>query len=49
MFKLNIVKTRLMIIEYVHSAVVYEKYLTPLGEMIVFSPKLENYQFTQPR
>ena len=26
-------------IEYVHSAVVYQKYLTRLGEMIIFSPR----------
>ena len=25
------------------------KYLTRLGEMIIFSPRLENYQFSQPR
>ena len=36
-------------IEYVHGAVVYQKYLTRLGEMIIFSPRLENYQFSQPR
>ena len=36
-------------IEYVHSAVVYKKYLTRLREMIIFSPRLENYQFSQPR
>ena len=35
-------------IEYVHSVVVYQKYLTRLGEMIIFSPRLENYQFSQP-
>ena len=33
---------------YVHS-VVYQKYLTRLGEMIIFSPRPENYQFSQPR
>ena len=33
----------------VHSAVVYQKYLTRLREMIIFSPRLENYQFSQPR
>ena len=32
--------------EYVYSVVVY---LTRLGEMIIFSPRLENYQFSQPR
>ena len=31
-------------IEYVHSAVLYQKYLTWLGEMIILSPRLENYQ-----
>ena len=36
-------------IEYVHSAFVYQKYLTRLREMIIFSPRLENYQFSQPR
>ena len=36
-------------IEYVHSAVVYQKYLTRLEEMIIFSPRLEKYQFSQPR
>ena len=36
-------------IEYVHSVAVYKKYLTRLGEMIIFSPRLENYQFSQPR
>ena len=37
------------LIEYVHSVTVYQKYLTRLGEMIIFSPRLENYQFSQPR
>ena len=37
------------LLEYVHSAVVFQKYLTRLGEMIIFSPRLENYQFSQPR
>ena len=35
--------------EYVYSVAVYQKYLTWLGEMIIFSPRLENYQFFQPR
>ena len=35
-------------IEYVHGAVIYQKYLTRLGEMIIFSPRLENDQFSQP-
>ena len=35
--------------EYVYSVAVYQKYLTRLGEMIIFSPRLENYQFSQPR
>ena len=34
--------------EYVYSIVAYQKYLTRLGEMIIFSPRLENYQFSQP-
>ena len=34
---------------YVYSVVVYQKYLTRLGEMIILSPRLENYQFSQPR
>ena len=34
--------------EYVYSVAVYQKYLTRLGEMIIFSPKLENYQFSNP-
>ena len=29
--------------------VVYQKYLTRLEEMIIFSPRLEHYQFFQPR
>ena len=36
-------------IDYVHSAVVYQKYLTRLGKMIIFSPRFENHQFSQPR
>ena len=35
-------------IEYVHSVVVYQKYLSRLGEVIIFEPWLENYQFSQP-
>ena len=34
--------------EYVHSVAVYQKYLTRLGELIIFEPWLENYQFSQP-
>ena len=34
-------------IEYIHSAVAYQKYLTWLEE-IIFSPRLEKYQFSQP-
>ena len=34
--------------EYVYSVAVYQKYLTRLGEMIIFSPRLENYQISQP-
>ena len=33
----------------IHSVVVYQKYLTRLREMILFSQRLENYQFSQPR
>ena len=36
-------------IQYVYSVAVYQKYLTRLGEMIIFSPRLENYQFSQLR
>ena len=36
-------------LKYVHRVAVYQKYLTRLGEMIIFSPSLENYQFSQPR
>ena len=32
-----------------YSVVVYQKYLTRLGEMIIFSQRLENYQFSEPR
>ena len=35
-------------LKYIHSVVVYQKHLTQLGEMIIFSPRLENYQFSQP-
>ena len=34
--------------EYVHSAVVYQKYLTRLRELIIFEPWRENYHFSQP-
>ena len=33
----------------VHSVVVNQKYLTRLEEMIIFEPRLENYQFSEPR
>ena len=36
-------------IEYVYSVAVYQKYLTRLGEMIIFSPTLKGYQFSQSR
>ena len=36
-------------IEYIHSIVMYQKYLTQFGEMLIFSPRLENYQFPQLR
>ena len=32
--------------EYIHSVAVYQKYLTRLGELIIF--ELENYHFSQP-
>ena len=35
--------------EYVYSAVVYQKYLTRLRELIIFEPWRENYHFSQPR
>ena len=35
--------------EYVHSVAVYKRYLTRFGEMITFLPRLQNYQFSQPR
>ena len=35
-------------IEYVYSAVVYQKYLTRLRELIIFEPWRENYHFSQP-
>ena len=34
-------------IEYVYSAVVYQKYLTRLKELIIFEPWRENYHFSQ--
>ena len=34
--------------EYVYSAVVYQKYLTRLRELIIFEPWQENYHFSQP-
>ena len=34
--------------EYVYSAVVYQKYLTSLRELIIFEPWRENYHFSQP-
>ena len=36
--------------EYIHvySVVVYQKYLTRLGELIIFEPLRENYHFSQP-
>ena len=36
-------------IEYVHSVVVCQKCLTRLEEMMIFSPRFENYQFSQSR
>ena len=34
--------------KYVYSAVVYQKYLTRLRELIIFEPWRENYHFSQP-
>ena len=34
--------------EYVYSAVVYQKYLMRLRELIIFEPWRENYHFSQP-
>ena len=34
---------------YMYSVVVHQKYLTRLGEMIIFDPWLENYHLSQPR
>ena len=34
--------------EYIHSVDVYQKYLTRLGELIIFEPLRENYHFFQP-
>ena len=34
--------------EYVPSVAVYQKYLTRLGELIIFEPWRENYHFSQP-
>ena len=36
-------------IEYVHSVVLYQKFLTLLRERITFPSRLENYQFSLPR
>ena len=35
--------------DYVHNVAIYQKYLTRLGELIIFEPWLENYHFSQPR
>ena len=34
--------------EYVYTVAVYQKYLTRLGELIIFEPWRENYHFSQP-
>ena len=36
------------LMEYVFSVAVYQKYLTRLGERIIFLPRLKNYRFSQP-
>ena len=41
-------RTRLINREYVHSVAVYQKYLTRLGELIIFEPWRKNYHFSQP-
>ena len=33
--------------EYVYSVAVYQKYVTRLGELIIFKPWRENYRFFQ--
>ena len=35
--------------EYVYSVAVYQRYLTRLGELIIFELWRENYHFIQPR
>ena len=34
--------------EYVYSVAVYQKYLTRLGELVIFEPWRENYHSFQP-
>ena len=34
-------------VEYIHRVVVHQKCPTWLGEMIILSPRLDNYQFSQ--
>ena len=34
--------------EYVYSVAVFQKYLTRLGELIIFEPLRENYHFSKP-
>ena len=34
--------------EYVCCVAIYQKYLTRLGESIIFEPWRENYHFSQP-
>ena len=34
--------------KYEYSVGVYQKYLTRLGELIIFEPWRENYHFSQP-
>ena len=34
--------------EYIYGVVVYQKYQTRLGELIIFEPWRENYHFSQP-
>ena len=34
--------------EYVYSVAVHQKYLTRLGELIIFEPWRDNYHFSQP-
>ena len=47
-FRLNLIIMKNIYREYVYSAVVYQKYLTRLRELIIFETWRENYHFSQP-